>query len=125
MAEQVTVELPKIDSCKFMKKQLKDQFFPHNETWIARDRLKTLRQTESIRYYGNEFSSLIRDINNMLEEDKLHNFHYGLQKWEHNELRRMNIKDLPSAKLQQQMHWHIFIQDEMMQKVLMFLLSLK
>lgn len=33
----------------------------------------------------------------MFEDDKLHNFLFGLQKWAHNELRRENIKDLPSA----------------------------
>ncbi|KAH0776453.1 hypothetical protein KY290_007864 [Solanum tuberosum] len=97
MAEQVSTERPKIDSWELLKKELKAQFFPRNAGWIARDRLKTLRQTGSIKDYVKEFSSLILNINNMSEEDKLHNFLYGLQKWAHNKLRRQNTKDLPSA----------------------------
>ena len=97
MVEQVSSERPKIDSWELLKKELKDQFFPRNAGWIARDRLKTLRKIGSIRDNVKEFSSLILDINNMSEEDKLHNFLYGLQKWAHNELRRQNIKDLSSA----------------------------
>ncbi|KAG6498516.1 hypothetical protein ZIOFF_038234 [Zingiber officinale] len=34
---------------------------------------------------------------NMSEEDKLYNFLYGLQPWAQVELRRQNVKDLPSA----------------------------
>ncbi|XP_070032451.1 uncharacterized protein [Nicotiana tomentosiformis] len=33
----------------------------------------------------------------MLEEDKLHNYISGMQEWAQNELRRQNVKDLPSA----------------------------
>ena len=37
------------------------------------------------------------DIQNMSEEEKLHNFISGMQAWAQNELRRQNVKDLPSA----------------------------
>ncbi|OIS98101.1 hypothetical protein A4A49_62489, partial [Nicotiana attenuata] len=37
------------------------------------------------------------DIKNMSDEDKLHNFISGMQAWAQNELRRQNVKDLPSA----------------------------
>ena len=37
------------------------------------------------------------DIQNMFDEDKLHNFILGMQGWAQNELRRQNVKDLPGA----------------------------
>ncbi|KAH0633003.1 hypothetical protein KY284_035789 [Solanum tuberosum] len=124
MVEQVSVEHPKIDSWELLKKELKDQFFPRNAGWIARDHLKTLRQTRSIRDYVKEFSSLILDINNMSEEDKLHNFLYGLQKWHIMNFEGKALK-IFLVQLWRQMPSQIFIWDEMMQKILLFLLSLK
>ena len=44
-----------------------------------------------------EFSSLILDISNMSEEDKLFDFMFGLQTCAHAELRRQVVKDIPSA----------------------------
>lgn len=44
-----------------------------------------------------EFSSLMLDISNMLEEDKLFNFMFGLQPWAQAELRRQGIKDVQVA----------------------------
>ena len=43
------------------KKELKDQFFPSNTTWIARDSLKKLKHTRTIYDYVKEFSLLILD----------------------------------------------------------------
>ena len=48
---------------------------------MARKALKRLRHTGSVREYVKEFSSLMLDIKNMLEEDKLFNFMPGLQGW--------------------------------------------
>ncbi|KAG6520607.1 hypothetical protein ZIOFF_017666 [Zingiber officinale] len=45
----------------------------------------------------SEFTSLMLDISNMSEEDKLYNFLYGLQPWAQIELRRQNVRDLPGA----------------------------
>lgn len=50
-----------------------------------------------MREYVKEFSSIIIDIRNMFEEDKLFNFMIGLQSWAQMELRRLAVKDLPSA----------------------------
>ena len=58
-----------------------DQFLPTNIAWVAREALKRLKHTRSVREYIKEFSSLMLDINNMLEEDKLFNFMSGLQGW--------------------------------------------
>jgi hypothetical protein len=48
-------------------------------SWIAGDDLKELRHDRSVRDYIKRFSSLILDIDNMFEEDKLFNFLSGLQ----------------------------------------------
>ncbi|KAL5756933.1 hypothetical protein ACOSQ2_021679 [Xanthoceras sorbifolium] len=47
--------------------------------------------------YVKEFSSLMLDIQNMPEEDKLFNFMSGLQTWIQAELRRQGVKDIPLA----------------------------
>ena len=50
--------------------------------------LKRLRHIESIRDYVKEFSSLMLDIKNMSDEDKLFNFMSELQGWAQMEFRR-------------------------------------
>ena len=80
-----------------LKQELKDQFLPLNVAWIARESLKALKQKGSIRDYVKEFSSVVLDIKNMSEEDKLFNFMSGLKPWAQNELRRQAVKDLASA----------------------------
>ena len=57
-----------------LKKELKDQFMPSNATWLARESLKQLRQTRSVRKYVKDFSSLLLDIRSMSNEDNLFNF---------------------------------------------------
>ena len=37
------------------------------------------------------------DIKNMSEEDKLFNFMFGLQGWAQTELRKQEVRDLPTA----------------------------
>ena len=59
----------KIDSWEALKKELKDQFLPTNTAWVARDSLKKLKQTSTMREYVKTFSSLMLDIKNMPEED--------------------------------------------------------
>ncbi|KAL5825619.1 hypothetical protein ACOSQ3_021682 [Xanthoceras sorbifolium] len=49
------------------------------------------------KQYVKEFSSLMLDIQNMSEEDKLFNFMSGLQTWVQAELRRQGVKDIPLA----------------------------
>ena len=88
---------PKIDKWDILKKELKDQFLPTNTAWMARESLKKLRQTGSIKDYVKEFSSLILDIKDMSKVDKLFNFMSGLQGWAQTELRRQGVQDLPST----------------------------
>ena len=80
-----------------MKKELQAQFLPHNTAWIAREALKKLKHTGSVREYVKAFSSLMLDIHNMSEEDKLFNFMSGLQNWAQVELRRQGVQDIPAA----------------------------
>ena len=70
---------------------------PSNTTWLAREPLKALRQIGSVREYVKEFSSLMLDIRNMSDEDKLFNFILGLQGWAQTEIRRQGVHDPPIA----------------------------
>ena len=72
---------PQITTWETLKKELKEQFLPSNSTWLARKSLKRLRQTGLIREYVKEFNSLMLDIGNMSNDDKLFNFISGLQGW--------------------------------------------
>ncbi|XP_015084310.1 uncharacterized protein LOC107027747 [Solanum pennellii] len=96
-ADDVSAGRPRIDTWDKLIKEMRDQFLPSNASWLARDKLKRLRQTGSVREYIKEFTSVMLDIQNMSDEDKLHNFISGMQGWAQNELRRQNVKDLPGA----------------------------
>ena len=80
-----------------MKKELKDQLLPKNTEWMARESLKKLKQTGSVKDYVKEFSSLILNIKDMSKVGKLFNFMFGLQGWAQTELRRQGVQELPSA----------------------------
>ena len=88
---------PLIETWDALKKELKDQFLPNNTAWVARESLKKIKHSGSVRDYVKEFSSLMLDIKNMSEEDKLFNFLSGLQPWAQAELRRRAVQDIPSA----------------------------
>ncbi|XP_047335399.1 uncharacterized protein LOC124938921 [Impatiens glandulifera] len=87
----------KIDTWEVMKRELKEQFLLGNASWLARESLRRLRHTGSTREYVKSFSSLLLDIRDMSEQDKLFNFLTGLQPWAQTELRRLDVNDLPSA----------------------------
>ncbi|KAL8124045.1 hypothetical protein AgCh_011887 [Apium graveolens] len=95
--EDVSAGRVTIATWETLKQELKDQFLPLNMAWVARKNLKVLKQSGSIRDYVKEFSSLLLDIKNMSEEDKLFNFMSRLKPWAQNELRRQAIKDLVTA----------------------------
>jgi hypothetical protein len=78
-------------------KELKGQFLPCNNAWVARDSLKKLKHTTSVREYVKQFNTLMLDIKDMLEADTMYNFMTGLQVWAQLELRRQGVHDLPSA----------------------------
>ncbi|KAL6312790.1 hypothetical protein AAG906_032960 [Vitis piasezkii] len=72
---------PQIITLETLKNELKDQFLPTNTSWVAKESLKRLRHTESVRKYVKEFSSLMLHIKNMSKNDKFFNFMFGLQGW--------------------------------------------
>ncbi|XP_070013049.1 uncharacterized protein [Nicotiana sylvestris] len=124
MADDESASRPKIDTWEKLRKKMKDQFLPSNASWLVGDRVKRLRQTGTTRYYIKEFTSLMLDIQNMSEDDKLHNFISGMQAWELNELRRQNVKDLPSEiatsdslkKVEKKGEWRKEVQKEVVEK---------
>ncbi|KAL3626889.1 hypothetical protein CASFOL_029294 [Castilleja foliolosa] len=79
------------------KKKLKEQFLPQNTSWLAREALRQLKHKGPVREYVKEFSSLMLDIRDMSEEDKIFNFIAGLQPWAQAELRKVGVKDLQGA----------------------------
>ena len=95
--DDVSAGRPRIDTWDKLIKEMRDQFLPSNASWLARDKLKRLRKTGSVREYIKEFTSVMLDKQNMSDEDKLHNFISGMQGWAQNELRRQKLKDLPGA----------------------------
>ena len=80
-ADDVRVGRPRIDTWDKLIKEMCDLFLPSNASSLARDKLKRLRQTGSVREYIKEFTSVMLDIQNMYDEDKLYNFILGMQGW--------------------------------------------
>ena len=79
MGDDAESRRPQIDTWETQKRELKEQFLPTNSAWLARESLKRLKHTGSVREYVKEFSSIMLDIRNMSDEDKLFNFISGLQ----------------------------------------------
>ncbi|ERN15312.1 hypothetical protein AMTR_s00036p00076520 [Amborella trichopoda] len=71
-----------------IKRELKEQFLP---VLLVRH----FKYTAIVYEYMKQFSSLMLDIKNMLEEAKLFSFIGGLQSWANAELTRQRVKDLP------------------------------
>ncbi|KAL2898903.1 Transposon Ty3-I Gag-Pol polyprotein [Bienertia sinuspersici] len=86
-----------ISTWEEMNVELRKQFLPNNVSWVARDKLRELRHTGSIREYVKQFMSLMLDIDGMSEQDKLYAFIAGLKPWAQTELRRQKVEDLTSA----------------------------
>ena len=61
---------------------------------MAREALKRLKHTSVVREFVKEFSSLMLDIKNMFDDDKLFNFMSCLQGWAQTELRKQGVRDL-------------------------------
>ena len=79
------------------KREIKRQFYPEDETYLARKNLKHLKHTSSIREYVKEFSKLMFEIPNMSEEELLFNFMDNLQSWVKQKLRRYGVQDLATT----------------------------
>ena len=94
VGEDLEAGRPQVAEWETLKREMQDQFLPTNVGWLARESLKGLKHTDSVQEYVKEFSSLMLNIRNMSEEDKLFNFVSGLQRWAQTELRRQGVRDL-------------------------------
>ena len=61
-----------------MKPELKVHFYPENVDYLARRKLRDLRQTGSMQDYMKQFIIIMLDIRDMTEKDKLFYFIDGL-----------------------------------------------
>ncbi|KAL0387745.1 UNVERIFIED_CONTAM: hypothetical protein Sradi_2656300 [Sesamum radiatum] len=97
LSDDASANRDRIETWDVLKKELKDEFLPCNTSWLATESLRKLKHAGTVRDYVKEFSSLMLDVRDMSEEDKLFNFLSGLQTWAQTGLRRQSVKDLPSA----------------------------
>ncbi|KAK4385672.1 hypothetical protein Sango_2691200 [Sesamum angolense] len=97
LSNDASANRDKIETWDVLKNELKDQFLPCNTSWLAKESLQKLNHAGTLRDYVKEFGSLMMDVRDMSEEDKLFNFLSGLQIWAQTELRCQVVKDLPSA----------------------------
>jgi hypothetical protein len=88
---------PLIKTWSELREELKVQFLPCNTAWVARDALRKLKHTSTVREYVKQFSSLMLGIKDMSEADKLYNFMSGLQEWAQRELRSQGIQEINAA----------------------------
>jgi hypothetical protein len=65
MKDAASAGRPSIETWKELRKELRDQFLPYNKAWVARDALKKLKHTISMREYVKQFWSLMLDIKDM------------------------------------------------------------
>ncbi|XP_039053116.1 uncharacterized protein LOC120195059 [Hibiscus syriacus] len=80
-----------------LKKELKTSFLPENVDYNAHKKLRELSHTGTIREYVREFSTLMLDIKDISERDKLFHFLEGLKPWARLELQRQKVQDLTIA----------------------------
>ncbi|KAL0298464.1 UNVERIFIED_CONTAM: hypothetical protein Sradi_6506200 [Sesamum radiatum] len=64
----------RLDTWAFLREAIREQFFPENVEYNARRALRKLEHTDSVRDYVKAFSTLMLDIRDMSEKDKLFTF---------------------------------------------------
>ncbi|KAL0373619.1 UNVERIFIED_CONTAM: hypothetical protein Sradi_3277600 [Sesamum radiatum] len=74
LLDDASTNREKIETWEVLNKKLKDQFLFCNTSWVARESLRKLRHTGTVREFVKEFSSLMLDVRDMSEEDKLFKF---------------------------------------------------
>lgn len=86
-----------IDSWEALKEELRKAFLPANADLQARQKLRRLSQTGTIREYINAFQTLMFDIQEMAEQDKVCYFMEGLKPEPYRELQRQQVATLSAA----------------------------
>ncbi|KAL0444519.1 UNVERIFIED_CONTAM: hypothetical protein Slati_2174600 [Sesamum latifolium] len=84
----------RIDTYAFLRVVIQEQFFPKNIEYNSRQALWKLERTGSVRDYVKAFSTLMVDIRDMSEKDKLFTFIEGLKLWARLELQHQRVTDL-------------------------------
>jgi len=80
--EDFSVRCPKInETWDHLKQELKELFLSNNTSWRVWEELKRLKHEMLVSENIKSFNSLILNIENIYEEDKLFNFMSGLQPW--------------------------------------------
>ncbi|KAL0439547.1 UNVERIFIED_CONTAM: hypothetical protein Slati_2437700 [Sesamum latifolium] len=87
----------RLDTWALLREAIREQFFPENVDYNARRALRKLEHSGSVRDYVKSFSTLMLDIRDMSEKDKLFTFMEGLKPWARLELQRQRVTDLGSA----------------------------
>ena len=86
-----------IEMWEDFKREIKRQFYPEDVAYLARENMRRLKHTGSIREYVKEFSSLMLEIPNITEKDLLVDFMDNLQGWAEQELRCRGVQDLATT----------------------------
>ncbi|XP_070023298.1 uncharacterized protein [Nicotiana sylvestris] len=80
-----------------LKAAIRLQFFPENIECNPRRKLRELSQTKLVRDYVREFSTLMLNIRDMGDKDKLFTFLEGLKPYALIELQRQRVDTLPKV----------------------------
>ncbi|KAL0293827.1 UNVERIFIED_CONTAM: Retrovirus-related Pol polyprotein from transposon [Sesamum radiatum] len=86
----------RLDTWDFLLEAIRVQFFPKNIEYNARRALRKLEHTGSMQHYVKSFSTLMLDIRDMSEKDKLFTFMEGLKPWARLELQRQRTTPSPA-----------------------------
>ncbi|XP_008230434.1 PREDICTED: uncharacterized protein K02A2.6-like [Prunus mume] len=79
------------------KKDIMLHFYPENAKYEAKEKLRWLKQTGSVKNYVATFTNLLFEVPSMKDEDKLMYFMSGLQNWAKLELQRRHVQTLSEA----------------------------
>ncbi|KAL6269883.1 hypothetical protein ACE6H2_026794 [Prunus campanulata] len=79
------------------KKDIMLHFYPENAKYEAKEKLRWLKQTGSVKDYVATFINLLFEVPSMTDEDKLMYFMSGLQNWAKMELQRRHVQTLSEA----------------------------
>ncbi|GKV49230.1 hypothetical protein SLEP1_g55993 [Rubroshorea leprosula] len=86
-----------INTWEVFKGEFHKQFYPENAEEAAMKKLRVLKHTGLIKDYIREYNSLMLEIPDMTEKNRLLYFMDGLQRWAEQELKRRGVQDLASA----------------------------
>ena len=86
-----------ISTWEELKQELKVHFYPENVDYLARRKLRDLRQKGTVQDYVKQFTTIMLDIRDMTEKDKLFYFLDGLSRDAAIELQRRRVQNLADA----------------------------